>query len=201
MRRPVASDQYLIYLKNTEQIDQLLDTLTMLGRHEEAAFALYSRAILSRSSENKIKQLKKALLSFTSGGSEVLQWQCYIKEQISLLEQQLPIEVDDKRREAEEICTLQDSSTNNQSLSETQHPSSNLFVIFPRPQLVGMTVLETLHYCCRYHYYLQDNNFASPFYIKKKFALSEKQFLWTALKALSKNAMWPDIDTLFEYKV
>lgn len=203
MRRPVASDQYLVYLRNTEQIDQLLDTLVMLGRHEEAAFASFSRAIKSgQSKENQIKQLNRALLGFTSGGVEMLQWQSYIKDHVALLEQQLPIEADDKRREMEEITRLQDSAANSkqQSLDSQQSPV-NLFVIFPRPKLVGLPVMETLHYCCRYHYYLQDNNFASPFYIKKKFLLTEKQFLWTALQALSKNGMWPEIDTLFEYKV
>lgn len=200
-RRPVASDHYLIYLRNTEQFEQLLDSLVMLGRHEEAAFSMYSRATKpSHSSDNQIRLLNKALHSFTSGGPEVVQWQSYIKDHISLLEQQLPIEADDKRRETEEINQLQVPLTRQASLDAT-HSSANLFVIFPRPNLVGLSVLETLHYCLVYHYCLQDNHFASPVYIKQKFGLTEKQFLWTSLQALSKNGMWPEIDTLFEYKV
>ncbi|KAJ6222958.1 hypothetical protein RDWZM_001503 [Blomia tropicalis] len=203
-RRSVASDHYLIYLRNSEQLDKLYDTLILLGRHEEAAFAMFSRAINSgQSYENQIKSIRKTLYnSFSVGGPEILKWQPFIKDHITLLEQQLPIEVDDKRRETEEISRLQDhrSTSQQSSISDCQTANSNLFVIFPRPTLVGLSVIETLHYCCRYHYYLEDTKFASPFYIRKKFALTEKQFLWIALQALSSNEMWPEIDTLFEYK-
>lgn len=226
-RRPVASDHYLLFLRNTGEGAQegatVQESLARLGRHEEAAFATYARAIKAggfgaaggsstppsaNQAESQIRLLKKALQGFTSGGAEVLQWGPYIRDQIALLEQQLPIEADDRRREAEEIGRLQDpkvqdSSSSSSAISNSassSSSSSNLFVLFPRPPLIGLSVLETLHYCCRYHYLLADNNFASPVYLRKRYGLSERQFLWTALQALSKSAMWPEIDTLFEYK-
>lgn len=190
-RRPIAADHYLAHLRNTEQLDTLLEALTMLGRNEDAAFAVYSRAVRSKPGENQLKSLHKALSNFfTSGGNEVLQWQPYIKDHIALLELQLPIETDDHRRESEE--------SKNESPSENH---SNLFVIFPRPSLLSLPLLETLHYCCLYHYHLQDNNFASPVNLKKRFTLSEKQFLCIALSALAKCGLWTEIDNLFEYKV
>lgn len=196
-RRPVAADHYLIYLRNTEQIDAMLDALTMLGRNEDAAFAMYSRTVRSQSGENQLKSLQKIYSNFfTSGGSDVMQWQSYIKDHMTLLEQQLPIEADDHRRELEELNrkTSSNSASNNES-------SASLFVIYPRPSLFSLSLLQTLSYCCLYHYHLQDNNFASPFYLKKLFSLTEKQFLWTALTSLAKCSQWSEIDNLFEYKV
>lgn len=199
IRRPVAADHYLLYLRNTEQLDEEINLLNMMGRYEDVAFAMYARAVKSSAEpQQQVKLLKRSLQNFTTGGSEVMQWQTFIKEHISLLEQQLPIEMDDVRRteEAIKFANLEISNINVQN-----NEKNELFVIYPRCRLIGLSLMETLRYCCIYHYHLPDNNFASPFYLKKAFHINERQFLWIALHSLAKTSRWSEIDNLFEYKV
>lgn len=196
-RRTTAVSHYLIYLRNTEQTDSLMNALNVLGRHEDTAFSVYFRAVQSnQSSDNQLRLLHKAAQHFTSG--ELSQWHGYILEHVHLLEQQMPIEEDDKR--TEEIVKAKCRNLADSSVDETSNHVS-AFLVHPRPQLIGMSVLETLSYCALFHYYLQDNNFASPTYVRKRFALNEKQYLYTLLQALSKSKMWPEVDNLFEYRV
>jgi hypothetical protein len=181
-KRSLAADHYIYYLKEMEQINDLIDILAMLGRHEDAAMMLYMQAINCKSSETKIRNLKSCLQShFTTGGNSIAFWSSFISEQISLLEQQLPIEADDFRQEREAI--------------------NPIFQQIPRSPIINLPVIKTLYYCCLYHYSLPENHFASPKSIRKFYQLSEKQFVWTALSALAKCNRWQEIDTLFEYKV
>ena len=48
---------------------------------------------------------------------------------------------------------------------------------------------------------MSENNFASPKAIRKAHNISERQFYWTALRALAKAKKWADIDQLFQYQV
>jgi len=181
-KRPLAADHYIYYLKEVEQINELVDILAMLGRHEDAAMMQYMQAISSKNTETKIRNLKSCLRShFTTGGNNIKFWSGFISEQISLLERQLPIEADDLRQEREGLTSI--------------------FQQIPRSPLINLPVITTLYYCCLYHYSLSENHFASPKSICKFFQLSQKQFVWTALLALAKCNRWQDIDALFEYKV
>lgn len=199
IRRPVAADHYLLYLRSTEQLNEEMNLLNMMGRYEDVAFAMYARAIKSSAeSQQQVKLLKRSLQNFTTGGPEVMQWQTYIKEQISLLEQQLPIEMDDVRRTEEAIKFANSEISHIQNVQNNE--KNELFVIYPRWRLIGLSLMETLRYCCVYHYHLPDNNFASPFYLKKTFHINERQFLWIALHSLAKTSRWSEIDNLFEYK-
>jgi hypothetical protein len=181
-KRSLAADHYVYYLKEMQQINDLIDILAMLGRHEDAAMMLYMQAINCKSSETKIRNLKSCLQShFTTGGNSITFWSSFISEQISLLEQQLPIEADDSRQEREAI--------------------NPIFQQIARSPIINLPVITTLYYCCLYHYSLPENHFASPKSICKFYQLSQKQFVWTALSALAKCNRWQEIDALFEYKV
>ncbi|CAG2161178.1 unnamed protein product [Oppiella nova] len=180
-RRSLAADHYLFYLRQNKRMTELVDTLSMLGRHEEAAITAYSQAIACRDIDTKVHNLKSCLRNhFTSGGNDCIFWNNYISEQISLLELQLPIESDDRRQERE---------GHNQLFTQTQ-----------RTPLIDLPVLSTLYYCCLFHYCLSENHLASPKAICKAFYLSDQQFVWTALSALAQTRQWLQIDTLFEYK-
>lgn len=101
-----------------------------------------------------------------------------LKEQLSLLETQQPIEEYDAQLERE---------------GKTQ-----IFKDYPRIRsLVGTSTLTTLYYCCFYHYGLPENNLASPMALKKTFNLSDKQFLWVALSAQSRLGHWRNLEDLF----
>ena len=181
-KRSVAADHYIFYLKENQRTDQLIDTLSMLGRHEEAAITAYNQAISCSNVDTKIHNLKNCLRNhFSTGGNEISFWRDLIAEQISLLEQQLPIEADDKRQELNAL--------------------NPLFLEIPRKPLPDCSVISTLHYCCLYHYSLPENHLASPKAICKTYQLNQKQFVWTALNAMASAKRWTEIDTLFEYKV
>ncbi|KAL1228828.1 Spermatogenesis-defective protein [Trichinella spiralis] len=62
--------------------------------------------------------------------------------------------------------------------------------------VVDSSVLETLMYCCRLHYELPSNSLASPLSIRNKFALTEQQFDWIAIKALAERQQWAEIQKL-----
>ncbi|KPM04376.1 spermatogenesis-defective protein 39-like protein, partial [Sarcoptes scabiei] len=195
-RRPIASNHYLSHLRSTEKFDQYLNFLNRMGHYEDAAFFIYIRAL--KSTQDKIKMLRKSLINFSSGSPELTQWQSYLNEQIILLEKQFPIETDDQRR-AQEAIKQSDSMEKN-SLDQSDFETDQLFLIYPRPCILDFSLMETLRYSCLYHYNLPDNHFVSPFHLKKIFNISEKQFLWQALQSLSKTARWTQIDNLFEYK-
>lgn len=209
IRRPIAADHYLIYLRSTERLDEQMNMLNMMGRYEDAAFATYSRVATKSTNtdaqQQQIRALERALLNFTTGGIELTQYHSLIKEHITLLEHQLPIESDDRRRCDEVLRIVQQPQQQLQQQSnnvESNVEDNQLFVIHqPRPCLIGLSLMETLHYCHLYHHHLPDNNFASPFHLKKTFQISDRQFLWIALQSLAKTMRWQEIDNLFEYKV
>ena len=209
LRRPIAADHYLIYLRSTERLDEQMNMLNMMGRYEDAAFATYSRVATKSTNtdaqQQQIRALERALLNFTTGGIELTQYHSLIKEHITLLEHQLPIESDDRRRCDEVLRIVQQPQQQLQQQSnnvESNIEDNQLFVIHqPRPCLIGLSLMETLHYCHLYHHNLPDNNFASPFHLKKTFQISDRQFLWIALQSLAKTMRWQEIDNLFEYKV
>ncbi|KAH9414895.1 spermatogenesis-defective protein 39 [Dermatophagoides pteronyssinus] len=203
IRRPIAADHYLIYLHSDGRLDEQLNIMNMMGRYEDAAFASYSRAV-SPSTMNKtdaqqqqqIRLLERALSNFTTGGNELIQYHSLIQEHITLLKHQLPIESDDRRR-----CEMILHSNSNVENVDSNIEDNQSFVIHqPRPCLIGLSLMKTLYYCHLYHHHLPDNNFASPFHLKKQFHISERQFLWIALQSLAKTMRWQEIDTLFEYK-
>ena len=181
-KRSLAADHYIFYLKENQRTNELIDVLSMLNRHEEAAITAYTQAISCSNVETKIYNLKNCLRNhFSTGGNEIVFWRDFIAEEISLLEQQLPIEADDKRQERNAL--------------------NSLFEQIPRTPITDTPVISTLYYCCLYHYSLPENHLASPKAISKTFQLSQKQFIWTALSALALCKQWTQIDALFEYKV
>lgn len=181
-KRLEAANHYVCYLKKVGLLNELIDVLTMLGRHDEAALMKYNQTNNIQNSDVKIRSLKSCYQShFTAGGDNIALWGSLISQQISILERQLPVEMEDARQER-----------------EGQNP---LFLQFPRSSLVGLPIISTLYYCCLYHYNLPENHFASPQGLQKLYQLSEKQFKWIALLALAKCQKWDEIEVLFQTKV
>ncbi|XP_037083712.1 spermatogenesis-defective protein 39 homolog [Pollicipes pollicipes] len=86
-------------------------------------------------------------------------------------------------------------------LLERQRPVDAADAAVPGVQLVGSSVLTTLHYCCVHHYGEPVNHLASPLAIKERHQLTDKQYAWTVLKARASQRAWADIQALFTSKV
>lgn len=175
--RPVAIDHYIEFLSQTNRTRDLSDFLSMLRRNEDAAMVNYSNALKSDHMETKIKNLKHCYTNFFKD----LQDDVYcpaIVEQINLYEKQLPIDAADAK---------------DPTLAEKR-------ISLPF-NFVGSSLVSTLFYCILYHFQLSENNFASPKAIQKAHNATDKQYYWTAVRALAKAKRWSDVENLFQYQV
>lgn len=175
--KPIALNHYLKHLKVHREFTKLNDILEMLGKTEDALMFSYKAITTHSHPETKLNKLRKFRDTHLSrveflGPS--------IQEQITLLECQLPIEDADAMHEKD--------------------GRNLIFQSVPRPKLPNSSVIDTLYYCCLYHFYLEENQFASPLFIRKVHQLTEKQFVWTALRAFTRLELWKDIDKLFQSK-
>lgn len=179
--RPVAANHYLSFLRGHYDHLELVDTLSMLGRTEEAAIVKYRLACSSGDASTKVSLLKTCLRAHFEADPTLTADTALVREYVDLLERQRPIEDSDARLEAE--------------------GKTRIFHDFPRRRsLVDMPVTTTLFYCCLYHYHLPENNFASPLSLKKKHELPERQYVWTAVSARAKARGWTDIEQLLTAK-
>lgn len=183
VNRPVAEDAYINYLRLTEQTDLMLDFLTMTGRPEDAAIAKLKHCLVVSGVETRVRMLRNCRQNFFSSTERLEFWGSLIEDEATLLERQLPIEEDDRRME-----------------SQPTSEYNAKFLEIPRKPLPELPVVTTLFYCCLYHWDLPENYLSSPASIRKAFNLSEKQFAWTALSALSMRKRWDLVDSLFQGK-
>lgn len=179
--RPVAANHYLAYLRGRFEHAELIHTLTMLGRTEEAAIVKYQQTCREDATSGRVSMLQTCLRVHFQSDPALATDALLVQEHIDLLERQRPIEDSDTKQEA-----------------EGRNP---IFLEFPRRvSLISMPVTTTLFYCCLYHFHLPENNLASPLAIKQRHQLPEKQFVWTAVSARAKVKAWKDIEQLLTGK-
>jgi len=178
MTKPQAINHYIDLLRDTFRIKDLTDFLSMLGRNEEVAFLNYGQAIKHDNLESKIRHLKHCDHNFFKDLEDKF-FSKSIKEQIDLYERQLPIQ-------------WADSKELNDDKKSTEIPFASF---------IGSSVISTFYYSVVNHYNLTENNLASPKSIQKFHNLSEKQIIFTSLRALAKHQRWKEIDQLFSYQV
>lgn len=188
VKRPEAENAYINYLRMTEQTDLMLDFLTMTGRQEEAAITKLKQCLPVTSTETRIRLLRNCKQNFfLSSSGDILQfWGSLVEDEATLLERQLPIEDEDRRID-----------------SQPTSEYNAKFLEIPRKPLVDcptLPVVTTLFYCCLYHWDLPENYLPSPASIRKTFDLTERQFVSTALAALSMRKRWDLVDSLFQGK-
>ncbi|KAL4237699.1 spermatogenesis-defective protein 39 [Mactra antiquata] len=178
LRRPVAVDQYLAYLKAHYNLNAYANMLEMLNRTEELAMFKYKQSVSVNDPAAKIQRVKGCLQSYFEM-SPSLQHECgLLKQQVSLLERQRPVDVGDEMIEQE-----------GKHLVFRQHPR--------KASIINMPVITTLFYCCIYHYEEPENYLSSPASLRKEHQLTEKQYIWTAVRARAMLRRWPDIEALF----
>ncbi|XP_055343237.1 spermatogenesis-defective protein 39 homolog [Paramacrobiotus metropolitanus] len=175
--KPDAMDQYVAFLVGDGKLQECFDILEHIGRFDEATQLQLRLSLQKHHIPDRLKELdsgiKRQLTVASSPASELTRLRTYK----SLLEVQRPIDDHDEKA--------------------SKDPKNDLFVQFPRLRsVIGLSLIDTLHYCCLYHFDKPETNFCSPHYIRRAFAIPEKQFLWTALSALSKAQKWNDIQSL-----
>ncbi|KHN76831.1 Spermatogenesis-defective protein 39 [Toxocara canis] len=180
LRKSIAADHYVAYLKEVEDFDQLTTTLFALGRNDEAAMVEYSVACRKRDVEQRVQTLQRCLQSGFSDPTLAPQAKL-VNEYIDLLQRQIPIDAADE--------------------TAIKMGRAETFKQFPKAvSLIGQPLLTTLYYCCLYHYDLPMNAFASPLSLKEVFQVNEKQYTWMAVSALSRTKRWDDIERLLTSK-
>lgn len=178
-QKPVAAHHYVSYLKDMKNYDQLTSTLSALNRTEEVALVLYSVACKKPPNE-RIVYLKKCLNSCTAIPS-LQAFSKSVNEYIDLLERQIIIEDADE-------ALIKDGK-------------NKIFQQYPKTTtLIGRPVLTTLYYSCLYHFDLPVNAYASPLSIKEFFNMTEKQYAWMAISALTRLKRWNDIERVLMSK-
>ncbi|CAG9532506.1 unnamed protein product [Cercopithifilaria johnstoni] len=178
-QKSIAAHHYIAYLKDTKNFDRLTSTLLALNRTEEVALVLYSVACRKQPSE-RIVYLKKCLNSCTTVPS-LEAFSKSVNEYIDLLERQIIIEDADE--------TLIKEGKN--KIFQQYHKTITL---------IGRPVLTTLYYSCLYHFDLPVNAYASPLSIKESFSMTEKQYAWMAISALTRLKRWNDIERVLMSK-
>ncbi|KAF0308426.1 Spermatogenesis-defective protein 39 [Amphibalanus amphitrite] len=169
-RQPVACEQYLAYLRARFSHADAADLLAMLGRVEEAAMVRYESAVRVRGGVEP--QLR--------GLRHCLQAHLAPDPELALHTGLVRQQID---------------------LLERQRPVEAADApARPDLQLVGRSVLSTLHYCCLHHYSEPANHLASPAALRERHQLTERQYTWTALRARASLQAWADVQALFTSK-
>jgi len=183
--RPDGMDAYINYLRVTEQNELLFDFQSILGRPEAQIIKL-KQALSIKSPimrRNAINRCNTDHFASSVGPSRdlLIFWGGLISDESTLLEKQILLE--------------------EQDLKAQKQPETNArFKDIPRKCVLNVSVISTLFYSCLYHFDVSETLPSSPLAIKKTFDLSDKQFAWTALIALSMRKRWDLVDGLFQGK-
>uniref|UniRef100_A0A1I7XMD6 Vps16_C domain-containing protein n=1 Tax=Heterorhabditis bacteriophora TaxID=37862 RepID=A0A1I7XMD6_HETBA len=176
LRKREAAEEYIAYLKQTKDYEELTTTLFALGRNADAAMIEFSAAIRHQVIDQKIQALKKCSHSGFSD-PQLSTENSLVNDYINLLERQIPIDnADDQSR-------------------------ADIFKQLPKnARLVGQSAIATFYYCCLYHYDSQTNSLACPGRMREVLRLSEKEFVWISVSALVRLSRWPDIERVLQPK-
>uniref|UniRef100_A0A0K0EHD3 Spermatogenesis-defective protein 39 homolog n=1 Tax=Strongyloides stercoralis TaxID=6248 RepID=A0A0K0EHD3_STRER len=175
-----AANAFINYLYESEDYEELSNTLYALGRVSEAAMIEFFLASRKRVVEQKIHALKQTINSgFSDPG--LCDSKNIVKDYIDLLERQLVIEMADNIIIKSDKCQI--------------------FKEFPRKCILpGSSLYDTVYYCSLYHYTLPENEYSSPLSIKGVFSICDKEYAYLSIAALAKTSSWSDIDALITSK-
>ncbi|CAJ0933451.1 unnamed protein product, partial [Mesorhabditis belari] len=171
LQKPKAAEQYIQYLKDAKNVDELMTTMCALGRTTEAAMIEFNVAMEAKTVTQKVFLLKKALGStFLDPNLQMEREQ--VRKYLDLVERQTQIKAADSQ------------------------DKSKLFTDYPKnASLIGQPATHTLYYSCLYHH--DDpttSQQASPQAIKDLCHLNDKQLTWMSIQTLVKQNRWLDIE-------
>uniref|UniRef100_H2ZPJ0 Spermatogenesis-defective protein 39 homolog n=1 Tax=Ciona savignyi TaxID=51511 RepID=H2ZPJ0_CIOSA len=180
MQRQVAVDHYCAYLRAAGEIDELHETLSALGRTEEAAMLKYKQCLASTTAttpEIRASGLKDCVKYYFDCDIRLTNDTQAIQEQISLMQRQSVVEDGDKAAEA----------------------SGNVPVFKSHPRkesIIYKSLVTTLYYFCYYHWGETEGILSSPTSLRNEHKIGEKQFMFISVAALCKMRRWRDLETM-----
>ncbi|PIK47182.1 putative spermatogenesis-defective protein 39-like [Apostichopus japonicus] len=178
-KRPDAANQYIAFLK-VRQDDDVAKEMGKLARTDDAAMWRFKIASEEHNPEARCRAVSNCY-SVSFRGIESREFEAEVVQQYdALLSKQVVIEPEDAR---------------------LQHEEKSPFKENPRKaSLYFQPLITTLFYCCLYHYFDPETSYSSPQVFKRDFKLTDKQYLYTALRARSTIKDWDSIETLFTAK-
>lgn len=180
MSRPVAVDHYCTFLQDAGEIDELHETLSALGRNEEAAMLKYKQCLSSTSASApriRTSSLQDCIKYYFDSDIRLVNETNAIIEEMSLITRQNA--VDDADAQAEKSGEV---------LVFKSHPRKD--------SILYKSVITTLFYCCYYHWGEAEGLLSSPTSVQNVHKIGKKQFMYTALAALCRMRRWRDIESM-----
>jgi hypothetical protein len=174
-----AINVYAKYLKERSSFTTLISLYRFLNRPIEEAMCLLYAAYKQKEPVQRLSALKQCADVFSKHKS--LEWQLEgIKEQILLIERQLPIEEHDS--------------------NVAQTGNEAIFSKYPRTPIIYAPLSFTLWYCFFYHPNAPKDKLSSPHSMKTAFHISDKRFLRANLTARSKIGDWQSLKDMVNSK-
>ena len=183
--RPQAIRQLAVYLEKRGQFNDLIDLYSSLGQYHEAALVQYKASLVETGRggmDGKIRKIKAALsTSFFSQSSD----SSHLVEHVNLLERTSPVSA--------ALPSIQATSSQT-PLGGTGSASFSSIA----PTLGNPITVHDLIVCCTYHYGIEvpENLLHSAQAIKKCHKLTDRQFVWAALKGRAGKNAWKDCEQL-----
>ncbi|EDV24005.1 uncharacterized protein TRIADDRAFT_57031 [Trichoplax adhaerens] len=163
---PVATDQYLHYLKVASEHKDLIDMYSVLGRTQEFAALKYKLALVGGDPQVKIQNLEELKKEFKYD-RQLSVFSAIVSQQCSLIKRQISIEAQD---------SVLISGESNEML--VKYP--------PTGSIFEHSLIKTLNYCAKYHSSLPQDHFSSPHSVHKENKLTERQFIMATVDAYVK---------------
>jgi len=165
INRQVAADQYIDMLEKQNCYKEAAVLCSQMKRSRQAAVHLYANTLKEKKKDLSVmlQQLLKNELNALTGIEMEAE---IVNEHIQLLERQKP------------IAGLKRNEIESGKLNLSRSPLVGSPV--QQDQLLGSSLLETLQYCCRFHWNTPENLLVSPAAMKSTFAITDRQFAWNA---------------------
>mmetsp|Transcript_19324 Transcript_19324/g.47419 ORF Transcript_19324/g.47419 Transcript_19324/m.47419 type:complete len:765 (+) Transcript_19324:56-2350(+) len=216
--RPQAVDVYANYLREAERWDELesfrLSVRVMEMRRQdsnnpsktrtcsELALAMIYRALTKYTPEDQVVVMQE-ILNFAESVPRGTIWEAgeldNISEMVSQWQTLLRTQVDIERvDQSTGPPVIEQAAPGTNPL--LQAPPVNVWTKYPRPNCVGLTVLETMDYVSLYHANDREDQLASPKGLRKILKVSDRLYWFAAYSALAKAGCWEIIKTAVQSK-
>ena len=183
--RPQAIRQLVVYLEKRGLFNDLVDVYSSLGQYQDAALVQYKASLVQTGRggiDAKVRRIKAALSTpYFSQSSD----SSHLVEHINILERTSPV--------VAAVPSLQ-AASDQPKPAITATPDTSLIA----PTLKDPITVHDLVVCCTYHYGIEvpENLLHSGHAIKKCHKLTERQYVWAALKGRASKNAWKDCEQL-----
>ena len=183
--RPQAVRQLAVYLEKRGLFTDLIELYASLGQYQDAALVQYKAALFQASKggiDSKVRKIKTALATpYFSQSSD----SGHLVEHVNLLERASPV--------LAAVPSFQPANDITPTSAINSSQSSPL-----APTLKELITVHDLIVCCTYQYGIEvpENLLHSGLAMKKCHKLTERQYVWAALKGRIAKSAWKDCELL-----